>query len=146
MGEKRQQAVENSSCCCCYRALIHSLQIVSKLWPNSATRALYSAGKSQNRDNVSTCFMKRLFSFAQVLKKQKKFTLFLSHSFLRWSNTTALQQLPVGDHGGRMNTHIKGSAVGARRPSARLKKWEAFRPHTSARPSSLNNAKAKCHR
>lgn len=62
------------------------------------------------------------------------------HSALRRSNTTALQQLPVGDHGGRMNTQMKGSAEGERRLSARLKKWEALRPHTSARPSSLNNA------
>ena len=66
--------------------------------------------------------------------------MLLSHSALRRSNTTALQQLPVGDHGGRMNTQIKGSAKGERKLSARLKKWEAFRPHTSARPSSLNNA------
>lgn len=69
----------------------------------------------------------------------KPTTLF-SHSALRRSNTTALQQLPVGDHGGRMNTQMKGFAKGERRLSARLKKWEALRPHTSARPSSLNNA------
>ncbi|TNN68846.1 hypothetical protein EYF80_020881 [Liparis tanakae] len=59
---------------------------------------------------------------------------------LRRSNTTALQQLPVGDHGGRINTQMKGSVLGERRLSARLKKWDALRPHTSARPSSLNNA------
>lgn len=51
-----------------------------------------------------------------------------------------MQQLPVGDHGGRMNTQMKGFTEGARRVSARLKKWEALRPQTSARPSSLNNA------
>lgn len=73
------------------------------------------------------------------LNWQKPTTL-LSHSVLRRSNTTALQQLPVGDHGGRINTQIKGSAVGERRLSAMLKKWEALRPHTSARPSSLSNA------
>lgn len=67
-------------------------------------------------------------------------TALLSHSALRRSNTTALQQLPVGDHGGRMNTQMKGSVVGECRLSARLKKWEALRPHTSARPSSLSNA------
>jgi hypothetical protein len=39
-----------------------------------------------------------------------------------------------------MNTQMKGSAVGERRLSARLKNWDAFRPHTSARPSSLSNA------
>lgn len=70
-------------------------------------------------------------------------TMLLSHSALRRSNTTALQQLPVGDHGGRINTHVKGSALGERRLSAKLKKWEAFRPHTSARPSSLNSARGK---
>lgn len=70
----------------------------------------------------------------------QKPTKLLSHSALRRSNTTALQQLPVGDHGGRINTQIKGSAVGVRRLSAMLKKWEALRPHTSARPSSLSNA------
>lgn len=69
-----------------------------------------------------------------------KLTTLLSHSALRWSNTTALQQLPVGDHGGRMNTQIKGFAKGERRLSARLKKWEALRPQTSARPSSLDSA------
>lgn len=67
-------------------------------------------------------------------------TALMSHSALRRSNTTALQQLPVGDHGGRMNTQMKGSTVGECRLSARLKKWDALRPHTSARPSSLNNA------
>ena len=71
---------------------------------------------------------------------EAKLTTLVSHSALRRSNTTALQQLPVGDHGGRMNTQMKGSAVGGHRLSARLKKWEALRPHTSARPSSLSNA------
>lgn len=72
-------------------------------------------------------------------------TTCFSHSALRWSNTTALQQLPVGDHGGRMKTQMKGLTEGVRRVSARLKKWAALRPQTSARPSSLNNAEGEKH-
>lgn len=85
------------------------------------------------------CFKRKHIFLSSKLARAKRTTL-LSHSALRRSNTTALQQLPVGDHGGRMNTQMKGSAIGERRLSARLKKWEALRPHTSARPSSLNNA------
>ena len=85
------------------------------------------------------CFERKHFFLSSKLAGEKPTTL-LSHSALRRSNTTALQQLPVGDHGGRMNTQMKGSAMGERRLSAKLKKCEALRPHTSARPSSLNNA------
>jgi hypothetical protein len=62
-------------------------------------------------------------------------TLCSWHSALRLSWTTALQQLPDTDHGGRMKSQMKGSAPTFRR-SARLKKREAFRPFTSARASS----------
>lgn len=48
-------------------------------------------------------------------------TMLVSHSAVSRSNTTDLQQLPVGDHGGRMNTQMKGYAEGERRLSARLK-------------------------
>lgn len=85
-----------------------------------------------------------IISFFLMLWWQKEVkpnhTTLFSHSAFRRSNTTALQQLPVSDHGGRMNTQMKGSARGERRLSARLKKCEALRPQTSARPSSLSNA------
>lgn len=57
------------------------------------------------------------------------------HSALRLSWTTALQQLPDTDHGGRMKSQMKGVAPTFSR-SARLKKREAFKPFTSARASS----------
>lgn len=57
------------------------------------------------------------------------------HSVLRLSWTTALQQLPDADHGGRMKSQIKGSEP-VFNFSAILKKREAFRPFTSAQASS----------
>ena len=70
-------------------------------------------------------------------------TTLVSHSALSRSNTTALQQLPVGDQGGRMKSQTKGSAVGGRRLSARLKKRDAFLPQRSARPSSHSSARRR---
>lgn len=57
------------------------------------------------------------------------------HSALRLSWTTALQQLPDADHGGRMKSQMKGSEP-IFNFSAILKKREAFRPFTSAQASS----------
>ena len=42
-----------------------------------------------------------------------------------------------------MKSQTKGSAVGGRRLSARLKKRDAFLPHRSARPSSHSNARRR---
>lgn len=70
-------------------------------------------------------------------------TKLLSHSALRCSYTTALQQLPEGDHGGRIKSQMKGSACGERTRSARVKYLAAILPQRSARPSWPSDAEEK---